>query len=90
MDPAYFSDKYADDCDAAVDMGQISNNKYIEVPLGIINMKGPINFSNAAPKPVVREESAQSEKKQKSRKDDKCMLPYHSPILILTLYRFKR
>ncbi|KAF6022764.1 hypothetical protein EB796_018925 [Bugula neritina] len=67
-DPAYFTEGYADECDAMLDMSKVGNRSHIQIPLGETVMKGTINFSNAMPKPAPREiESAKSEKKSKKK-----------------------
>lgn len=53
-DPAYFTEGYAVERDAAINSSKLGNRKYLNVPLGPTIVKGHINYSRALPKPEYK------------------------------------
>ncbi|XP_067948979.1 uncharacterized protein [Watersipora subatra] len=75
-DPAYFTEGYALECDALVEVSRIGHSRYISAPLGPALMRGQIDYRQALPKPQPpRIDSAHSDKIEKKKRENTQDLP---------------
>lgn len=64
---SYFTDGYVEEREATMVTGKVGARKVMSIPLGDVIVKGKIDFSNALPKPEVRETSASPTPERRSK-----------------------